>query len=116
MYISFPGITEKPLMRSRRIAFRQYYLLHCHFEDKDSLPALRGLLSTHDLIMNTYSASRPLSLDLGATNVIAVVAYSKCPELLLHADPSSTRRKHIIHMLPILQMLFSCHTRDYPGM
>ena len=94
----------------------QHYLLLGYFEDKDSLPALRGLLSTHDLIMNTYSASRPLSLDLGATDVTAVVAYSKCPELLLHADLSSTRRIHIIHMLPILQMLFSCHTRNFPGM
>ena len=74
MYISFPGITDEPLMRSRRIAFWQYYLLHCHFEDKDSLPALRGLLSTHDLIKNTYSASRPLSLNLRATDVTAVVA------------------------------------------
>ena len=95
MYISFPGITDEPLMRSRRIAFWQYYLLHCHFEDKDSLPALRGLLSTHDLIINTYSASHLLSLDLGATNVTAVVTYSKCPELLLRADPSSTRHMHI---------------------
>ena len=102
MYTSSLGITAKPLLRSRRPAYMQHDLLHCHFEDKDSPPALYGLLSTHDLIQNVYSASRSLSLDLQATNMIAVVSYLKRPEFLLHADPSSTCRMYLIDTHPIL--------------